>query len=369
MKYIYPDYENGLVNLMSSIMHNFHIKTTHKSLKIIDEELQKNYKNIVLVLFDGLGYNLLKRNKDICPFLNQHLKTSISSVFPSTIMAARTTVESGLNPVEHGWLGWDMYFKEFDEVITLALNYIKGTKIRPASYHVAKTLLKYESVVEKINKQTGCLSKKVTVYSDRKNESFRRARKEIKKITKNNLKNYIYFYSNEPDHTFHKYGTDSKEARKVLKKLDKEFKKLCESLKDTLVLAIADHGHIPCEYVTLSDYNDIIFMLDKNISIDNRACSFRVKKEYKEIFPKRIKEVLKDDFLLMSKEEIIKNKFFGYGKENKYYKDGLGDYFAIGISNKAIRYNDKVKTHKSSHSGLTEEEMKIPLILYKKESH
>lgn len=365
MQYRYPDYENGLVNLMSSIMSDFHIRTTHTSLKSVDKELKKNYKNIVLVLFDGLGYNILKRNQDVCSFLNKHLKTHISSVFPSTTMAARTTVESGLNPVEHGWLGWDMYFKEFNAVITLTRNYIKGTKRKPAPYHVAKTLLKYESIVDHINKQPGCHSEKITVYSDRKNESFRKARKKIKKITKNPFKNYIYFYSNEPDHIEHKYGTDSKEERHVLKKLDKEFQKMCTSLKDTLVLGISDHGHLNCDYITLSDYPEIVKMLDENISIDNRACSFRVKKEYLAVFPKKIKEVLKEDFILMSKDEIIEKKLYGYGKENKYYRDGLGDYFAIGIGNKAIRYDENTKKHKSSHSGLTDEEMLVPLILYR----
>lgn len=365
MQYRYPDYEKGLVNLMSSIMNDFHISSKHASLKMVDEILQKKYKNIVLVLFDGLGYNILKRNKDVCPFLNKYLQTSLSSVFPSTTMAARTTVESGLNPVEHGWLGWDMYFKKFDAVITLTRNYIKGTKSKPAPYHVAKTLLKYESIVEKIEKQTGCHSEKITIYSDRKNESFKKARRKIKRITKNHLRNYIYFYLNEPDHTEHKYGTDSKETKKVLKRLDKEFQKLCASLKDTLILAIADHGHLNCNYITLSDYPAIIKMLDGNISIDNRACSFRIKKEYLAVFPKKIKEVLKEDFILMSKDEIIEKKLYGYGKENAYYRDGLGDYFAIGIRNKAIRYDGNTKMHKSSHSGLTDEEMLVPLVIYK----
>lgn len=365
MRIIKPDYENGLVNGMSSIMHFYLLPSNHKSLKILDEELKRNYKNVVLILFDGLGYNILKRNKDICPNLNKYLKTSISSVFPSTTMAARTTIESGLNPVEHGWLGWDMYFKEFDEVITLTRNVIKGTNIKPADYHVAKTLLKYESIVEKVEKIEGFHGEKVTVYSGRKEDSFKKTRKQIKKITKNHLRNYIYFYTNEPDHTFHKYGVDSKEARKILKKLDREFGKLCKILKDTLVIALADHGHINCEYITLSDYPNIIKMLKGNISIDNRACSFRIKEEYKEIFPKKLKGVLKEDFIIMSKEEVIKKKLYGYGKENKYFKDGLGDYFAIGIKNKAIRYDEKVKPHKSSHSGITEEEMLVPLIFYK----
>lgn len=368
MKCCYPDYENSLVNVMSSITSYFNIKTNHNTNKKLDQILKNNkYKNIVLVLFDGLGFNILKRNKDICPNLNEYLTGSISSVFPSTTMAARTTVESGLNPIEHGWLGWDMYFKDFDEVITLTRNVIKGTNTPPASFHVAKTYLKYESIVDKINKKENCTAKKVTVYSDRKNESFRKARKLIKKSLDNNFNNYIYFYSNEPDHTFHKNGTDSKKARKVLKKLDKEFKKLYEFLPpDTLLLTLADHGHLNCEYVTLSDYPNIMKMLKGNVSIDNRACSFRVKDEYKKVFYKELKEVLKDDFIILTKDIVVEKKLYGYGRENKYFKDGLGDFFAIGISNKAIRYDDNVKMHKSSHSGICEDEMLVPLIIKEK---
>ena len=36
---------------------------------------ENNSKNVVLFLFDGLGYNILKENKDICPFLYDNLIT------------------------------------------------------------------------------------------------------------------------------------------------------------------------------------------------------------------------------------------------------------------------------------------------------
>lgn len=225
MKTLFPNYENGLVNAMSSIQKHFGIKTNHSSLKILDERLSRNnYKNIVLILFDGLGYNILKRNKDYCPFLNKYLVSSLSSTFPSTTMAARTTIESGLNPIEHGWLGWDMYFKEFNNVITISRNYVKRTKEKLTDYHIARTLLKYESVVSKIDKLDGCHAKKISVYNNHKNESLKKARKQIKRITKNDEKNYIYFYVDDPDHTFHKYGCNSKQAIKKIKNIDKEFK-------------------------------------------------------------------------------------------------------------------------------------------------
>ena len=94
---------------------------------------------------------------------------------------------------------------------------------------------------------------------------------------------------------------------------------------------------------------------------------YRVKDEYKKTFPIEVKKVLKDDFIIMSKEEVIQNKLYGTGLKNKYFDDALGDYFAIGIGNKAIRYDEKGHMHKSAHSGITVDEMLVPLIIYEGE--
>ncbi len=368
MKTLFPDYEKGLVNAMSSIKKYFNIETNHNSLSVLDNYLnKKEYKNVILVLFDGLGYNILKRNSEYCPFLNKHIVSSISSTFPSTTMAARTTIESGLNPVEHGWLGWDVYFKQFDNAITLKCNYVKRTKEVITDYNIAKTLLKYETIADKVNKIDGCYAKKINVLARNEDQTLEKARNEIKEICNNNFKNYIYLYCDEPDQVFHKYGCDSKEVTQKLKEIDMEFKNLCNSLEDTLIIALADHGHLNVEYVTLSDYPEIINMLKGDVSIDNRACSFRVKDEYIKIFPKELKKILKDDFIIMSGKDVYDKKLFGDGIENKYYKDAIGDFFAIAVSNKSIRYDESVHMHKSGHSGITEEEMIVPLIIYNKD--
>lgn len=364
MKYLKPNYDESIVSVVNSVQKYFNIKENHPSLNYLDDYIDKyKPKNIVLVLFDGFGYNILKRNEDICPFLNEHLKRSISSVFPTTTMAARTSIESGLTPVEHGWMGWDMYFKEFDKVITLTKNVIKDTKEKPASYHVAKTLLKYESIVEKIKKKEDCYAEKLTIYSNHKNESLNKLARKIKKITKKKEKTYTYVYYNEPDHVIHKTGTNSKETKKYLKKIDKWFYKLCNKLSNTLVIALADHGHINTSHITLDDHPFIMKMLKGDIAIDNRACSFRVKNEYKKEFLYAIKKVLKDDFLYYTKDEMIKEKLYGNGLENKYYRTGLGDYFAIAIGDVSVRQDKKSSLNVSSHSGLTLDEMLVPLVI------
>ena len=58
-------------------------------------------------------------NKKLC-----RLK-DITTVFPATTVAATTSMMTGLNPVESGMLGWDMYFKDTDETISLYLNRVK----------------------------------------------------------------------------------------------------------------------------------------------------------------------------------------------------------------------------------------------------
>ncbi|MCH5167045.1 MAG: alkaline phosphatase family protein [Erysipelotrichales bacterium] len=365
MKTMLPNYENNVANVSNSILKYFNIETSHSTLNELDDILNKhNYKNVVLVLFDGLGYNILKRNGKLCPFLNKYLVSSLSSTFPSTTMSARTSIESGLHPIEHGWLGWDMYFKEFDEVITLSRNCVKSTKEKITDYHIGRTLLKYESVVDKIKKDKDCYAKKISVYHDDRNMSLKKARMQIQEILENDKRNYIYFYCNQPDHNFHTFGNDSILSKMLLRKLDKEFKKLCTSLNDTLVIAIADHGHLACKYITLTDYPNIIEMLEGDIGIDVRAASFRVKEEYMSIFPGELKMILKDDFIILSKDEVREQKLYGEGEENKYFEDALGDYFAIGITDKCIRYDRKKHTQKSSHSGITEDEMLVPLVVY-----
>ena len=78
----------------------------------LDILLRKNYKNVVVMLSDGMGTSILKKHLLADAFLIRYLQTTISSVFPATTTAATVTMESGLSPIEHGRLGWRLYFDE-----------------------------------------------------------------------------------------------------------------------------------------------------------------------------------------------------------------------------------------------------------------
>ena len=96
---VLPDYENSILNLINSILHYYHVETKYNGIDILDKRLEKKYKNIVLIILDGMGENILNT---ISPngFFKKHQERKITSVCPSTTTAAMTTYYSGKPPIE-----------------------------------------------------------------------------------------------------------------------------------------------------------------------------------------------------------------------------------------------------------------------------
>ena len=71
-----------------------------------------------------------------------------------------------------------------------------------------------------------------------------------------------------------------------------------------------------------------------------------------------------EEFLLLSKEEVLKQQLLGTGENHPMLDSMLGDYLAIGTGDIGIAHN--TPEHKGNHAGITPEEMTIPLIAVKK---
>ncbi len=89
-----PDYSNCIVNLANSILGEFGIKEEGRGgLAQLNPFLEKNYKNIVVLLLDGMGTCILEKNLAADGFFNTHLVDAYSSVFPPTTVAATPFAE------------------------------------------------------------------------------------------------------------------------------------------------------------------------------------------------------------------------------------------------------------------------------------
>lgn len=123
------NYNECLTNLACSIRKYFDLDYNHNTLKYIDDILEKEKpKNVVVILYDGMGSRIIDRQLNKEDFFIKNKYKEITTVFPATTTAATTSIRTGLNPIEHGWLGWNVYIEKIDETVTLFMNEKKRNK-------------------------------------------------------------------------------------------------------------------------------------------------------------------------------------------------------------------------------------------------
>lgn len=362
MNYKYPNYNDCIANLACSILKHFDCNYTHNTISDVDKALEENNpKNVIVILYDGMGYNLVNRILPEDSFMRQNMLKSYSSVCPSTTTASTTSMLSGMYPNEHGWLGWNLYIPPFGKIVTMFRNTLKDKEEQAADYNVATKYYPYVDLIENINKNSNSDAYIISTFAGIRYDDLNDMINKILETSQKDGKKYIYAYFEDPDGLMHQFGTDSKEAKKSFFDIDEATRKLADKLEDSILIITADHGHKNCDNITISDYKDFKDTLDGNVWVEGRFCAFKVKDEIN--FLKLFKKYFAKDFLLKTKEEIINEKIFGNGIDNKYFRDSLGDYFAIGVSNKTFRYDENGNVFASTHAGLTEDEMDIPLVL------
>lgn len=366
MKTNFPDYKKSIVNLASSIENDFSLNNKHNTLEVLDKKLAHKYKNVIVMLFDGMGeYNInMHLPKD--SFLQQHKIDIITSTYPPTTVAATTSVQTALEPSENAYIGWTEYIKELDSNVKIFPNVIDEGPIKP-DYSIAEKYTPYVSITERI-KKAGLFDSEIispfgTVYSDSLEDNI----KFIKEYSKKSGRHYLYAYYPEPDHNMHQLGVDSVEVHDIILDINKKVEELCSELKDSIVIVISDHGHINCENLCIKDYPNVYNLLKRDPSIEPRTLSFFVKDGKKEEFRKEYLKEFGDISILLTREEVFEKNIFGHDNSNIYFRDMIGDFVACMTTSKTLfSSKEEVELFKGAHAGLTKEEMEIPLIVIEK---
>lgn len=376
---IYPDYDNSILNLITSFLNYYNVETKHKSLKELDEKLNKKYKNIVFIILDGMGSHILEKTSPNGIFEKNKIKT-ITSVYPSTTTAALTTYYSGKPPYETGWIAWSQYFKEYGRAIDMLSHKesYQGDTLKNKRMDVFRDIVNYETVFNKIEKVNPNVNTYEIMpdYSDRKaNKSLRANNIEeicehIKLICNGNKKEtFTIAYCDNPDGLLHKYGCKSKEVKEMVRNAEKCIEKMKKELpSNTLIVVSADHGHKDINKVyTLLDYPELQECLIMPPSLESRALTFWVHQDKKEQFEKLFNQKFEKEFLLLTRKEFLDKNFLGTGIKHKKIEDFIGDYMALSISDSIIvletYLTNEKEIKKSTHCGLTEDEMEVPCIV------
>ena len=368
------NYDNSLTSLSSSILKYFDIKPKHKTLSYIDNLLkEKKPKNVILLVCDGLGSIILDKILNKNDFLIKNRKKDIFSVFPPTTAASLNTIKTGLNPSEHGWLGWTSYIKPIDKIITLYKDFEKGKLEKDSDYLEIKDKYFYnkKTIVELINEAGKYSAYELNCYPYNVDRDIDSVFNNILEALKIEGKKYIFSYYPEPDDILHVLGSESEQAKLEIEKINKkveEYSKLILENKNTVMIIISDHGHLISNKVDIRNKEIRKYLEKPFIFIENRSPAFLVKKGMEENFKKAFDKDFGNDFFLLSKEEILKYNIFGeYSENNKHelFETSFGDFMAISKDSSKICLIDEgdYPIHYSFHGGYSDDEIYIPLIV------
>lgn len=360
------NYNECLTNLACSIRKYFGLEYKHNTLDYIDAILEEQKpKNVVTILCDGMGSNIMDRMLPSDSFLIKNRIKAITTVFPATTVAATTSMMTGLNPVETGMLGWDMYYKDIDKTITVFANSEKGDfEYKPldeAIEYNRKHMIR-KSIMDELNEKTDYKGYTLFPFGENAYKDLDDMYKIIEDKCNEDGMKYIYAYDTDPDHTMHEIGCDKPKIESIIEDINRRIEKLSGKLTDTVIFVVADHGHHNVENMFIKDYPDIEECLLRNTSLEPRAINFFVKPDKKNIFENLFNKYFGNDFDLYSTEEVIASKLFGDGEENEIFRDALGDYLAIAKTDKTLLYEGS-EVLKSQHAGYTEDEILVPLIV------
>jgi hypothetical protein len=313
-----------------------------------------------------MGYEILKTHSPD-GYLMKNCAAQISSVYPCTTTSALTTFETGLTPIEHGWLGWALHFKEINECIELFTGKIYGTERYAQDRYIAWNVLGFKNLFEQINEvnlEVTC--SRISPFIGYKADTCEDVCSHIASLCNESDKKFIYAYNDQFDTVIHENGCNSENVKAAILLFDKQIEQLATGLSDTLLIITADHGLTDIKGCVIEDFPEINECLSVSLSREPRSRSFFIKPEYMEIFPKRFKRVFGNDFILMTGSDALDKGYFGKGTPHPRAYDFIGDYVAFATGNRAIWFreeNGDIKADLACHAGLSREEMIVPLIL------
>lgn len=359
----FPNYDKSILSIASSVLNYYGVNDCpHKTLGTFDEMLQKDYKNVIVMLFDGMGLSAINTHLSETSFIRKHLICPVSSVFPSTTTAATTSIQSGRSPIEHGWLGWDLYFKELDENVAVFRNTLQRNGEQAADYNVGGRYIPCESIfsrIEKANKDVKAYC--VSPFSNIPASTLEDVLQDVLLLSKQKGRKYIYAYHPEPDSLMHIFGVGSNQVKHKISEINSMVEALCSELEDSIVVVTADHGLVDSKTNFLEEYPEIWNKLKRPTSIEPRALSLFVKDEYKNVFKQEFEKTFPDKFLVLTKAEVYEKHLFGYGAAHPRVDEFLGDFLAVAISDLTL-VNYREESFVGVHAGLDEREMTVPFI-------
>ena len=334
----------------------------------------------LLVLVDGLGADVV----DTLPagsFLRAHLTGRLRTVFPATTAAGLTSLATGAWPSEHGVPTWFLFLEEIDATVRPLPYDELATRVpldrlglEPDQLFLVPSLAwRYGRGV------TGWMPRAIanSTYSsfllgpgaargyEHLGEAFDLVERELRGPA--TVPRYFYLYVPDVDTISHEKGKWHADVMRHLQALDDAVRRFRQRTEGAVRIVLsADHGFqdAPAQRrVPIYRQEGILALLRQPPAGDSRIGIFHVRKGQVGAFCARFSERFGEHFALVSPEQAEELRLFGPDPLAPATRRRLGDVLAIGLGDAILEHVEREKPQAAAHSGLSPQEMEIPLVL------
>ena len=334
---------------------------------------------LVFVIVDGLGMNFIEKLEPNS-FLRRNLRMELQTVFPSTTSAAFTSLATASWPNRHSIIGWDMYLEEIDTVSAI-LRFERRQDGKPLdslgireeqAYPVPSLLGAISGDLVSIVPE-GIANTPYSDYWGGHNAEYVTYEgladgmdAAISKSDAAGERSLTYLYVIDVDYAAHEFGTDAPQTIGALDHTGAMIERLATQLPaNARMVLIADHGQLNGPFQDILPTDSLVDHLLHEPWGDAREMHFAVKpgrtRDFEIDFRKRFGEVA----FLLTVDEVESLELLGPGRIEDTARRRLGTHLAISRGADAFMYHARPNSMKfiGSHSGLTPDEMLVPLVV------
>jgi Type I phosphodiesterase / nucleotide pyrophosphatase len=331
-------------------------------------------RRAVVVLVDGLGYDLLRQRGGHAPFMRGLLPAAyrLSAGFPSTTATSLGTFGTGLPPGVHGLVGYEVLIPGEDRLLN-ELSWDNGPD--PIQWQPRKT------VFERANANGVAVTRIGPAFFDGsgltdaalRGGSFLAAHTLDDRVDsalaalRASKRSLIYLYWGELDKVGHVHGGQSWEWGDELERVDRALARLVAGVpSDTAVYVTADHGMVDCPHALRIDlaHDDELARDIRHVGGEARSLQLYCEPGATGDVLATWRERVDTRAWVLSRDEAVGHGLFGSVSERVRPRIGdvivaMRDNFAIVDSRTA---RPKLLALLGLHGSLTPAEMAIPLL-------
>ncbi len=354
-------------------------------------------RRVVLVIIDALGYLQLERaiaaeqSLSLNHLMNRSQFIPLTSVFPSTTVAALTSLWTGRAPAEHAMLAYEVYLREFgvianmvalkpvlskknEELVDWGLDLEKFLPVSglPEMFKnrgiEPRALLPYAIIKSGLSSITMRGIEKIDGYVSQA-DMWVQTRHILETSTAERM--FLCVYRSAIDAIGHRYGPSNAEWTAELRHtffgLEEELLNRLspEVRRETLLLITSDHGMMsiqPKNVEYIMEHPALYDNLTLPMSGEGRVPFLYVRDGQRDLVKNYINEELGHKYIALDAAQLLKSGIFGHEPWSAETPHRAGDVIVLTQPNMAMSQREKSFKMLGRHGGLSPEEMLCPLI-------